>query len=96
MLILSGKYADVSELADELVLETSAIACRFKSCHPHHIRTKVMIPLVLQLSFFFYALKALWHKALAVQVQKISFIVSKLNTQKSKLSDSSPPCSAQS
>ena len=35
MLELSGTYADVSELADELVLETSAIACRFKSCHPH-------------------------------------------------------------
>jgi len=47
-----------------------------------------MIPKVLQLSFFFYALKALWHKAFAVQVQKISFIVSKLNTQKSNLSDS--------
>jgi len=47
-----------------------------------------MIPLVLQLSFFLYTLKALWHKAFAVQVQKISFIVSKLNTQKSNLSDS--------
>ena len=38
MLELSGTYADVSELADELVLETSAIACRFKSCHPHQKR----------------------------------------------------------
>ena len=44
--------------------------------------------MVLQLSFFFYALKALWHKAFAVQVQKISFIASKLTTQKSKLGDS--------
>ena len=25
----------MSELADEPVLETGAIACRFKSCHPH-------------------------------------------------------------
>ena len=31
----SKKYADVSELADEPVLETGAYACRFKSCHPH-------------------------------------------------------------
>ena len=34
----------------------------FKSRHSHHIRTKVMIPLVLQLSFFFYTLTALWYK----------------------------------
>ena len=41
MLELSGTYADVSELADELVLETSAIACRFKSCHPHQKETTI-------------------------------------------------------
>ena len=50
-----------------------------------------MIPLVLQLSFFFYTLKALWRKDFAVRVQKISFIVSKLTTPKSKLSDSNLP-----
>ncbi len=35
----SKKYADVSELADEPVLETGAYACRFKSCHPHQKTT---------------------------------------------------------
>jgi len=65
--------------------------CTFESCHFDQIKTQVMIPLVLHLSFFFYALKALWHKAFAVQVQKISFIVSKLTTPKSKQRDSNPP-----
>ena len=35
---------------------------RFESCHSDHIRTKVMIPLVLQLSFFFYIRKPLCQK----------------------------------
>ena len=34
----------------------------FKSRHSDHIRTKVMIPLVLQLSFFFFLQKSLYHK----------------------------------
>ena len=34
----NNKCADVMELADMLVLETSASACRFKSCHPHQLK----------------------------------------------------------
>ena len=44
--------ANVSELADEPVLETGAYACRFKSCHPHHKRTNFCLP--DECSFFSY------------------------------------------
>ena len=31
------KYADVVELVDSLDLGSNAQACRFETCHPHHI-----------------------------------------------------------
>ena len=31
------EYADVVELVDSLDLGSNAKACRFESCHPHHI-----------------------------------------------------------
>ena len=33
----NSENAGVAELADALALGASALACRFKSCHPHHI-----------------------------------------------------------
>ena len=43
-------FPDVAQFGRALAL--GARCRRFESCHPDQIRTKVMIPLVLQLSFF--------------------------------------------
>ncbi len=34
-------YAGVAELADALDLGSSEYSCRFKSCHPHQVKSRV-------------------------------------------------------
>ena len=82
------EYAGVVELVDSLDLGSNARACRFESCHPHHIGTQVLIR---YLRSFSICQKRLGIRLFGTFANKIFFIVSKSNTQKSKLSDLNPP-----
>ena len=81
----SKPYADVAELADALDLGSSGRPCRFDSCHPHHIGTQVLIRYLRSFSFY---KKLLGTRLFGTFMNGITFIVSKLNTKKSRLSDS--------
>lgn len=43
------------ELADTLDLGSSARACRFDSCYPHHIKTVILIQWVSRSRFLIFA-----------------------------------------
>ena len=81
-------YAGMVELVDSVDLGSTAHACRFESCCPHHIGTQVLIRNLRSFSFY---QKWLTTRFFGTFPNKITFIVSKLNTQKSKLGDFNTP-----
>ena len=64
------------------------MACEFESHLPHHIGTQVLIRYLRSFSFY---QNPLGTRLFGTFASEIRFIVSKLNTQKSKLSDSNLP-----